>query len=126
MDEPGLKAKFKFTLTRHKSFPSTFFNTPLISSVPDATGEWFTEVFDTTVDMSTYLVAFVISDFKTIETTSTTGVKIEVAAKPHSIDAGEGNFSLAEAARYIDFFADYFDLPYPLEKSSLLPSHFKN
>ena len=68
--------------------------------------------------MSTYLVAFVISDFKKIEKTSATGVKIEVAAKPHSIDAGEGDFSLGEAAQYIDFFADYFDLAYPLEKSS--------
>lgn len=119
MDEPGLKAKFKFTLTRHRSFPSTFFNTELEESVPDATGEWFTDFFKTTVDMSTYLVAFVVSDFKKIETTSALGVKIEVAAKPQSIDNGEGDFSLAEAALYIDYFARYFNLEYPLNKSSL-------
>lgn len=117
-DEPGLKAKFKFTLIRHRSFPSAYFNTPVEQSVPDATGEWLTDSFETTVDMSTYLVAFVVSDFKTIEMMSAKNVKIQVAAKPSSIDAGEGDFALAEAARYIDFFADYFDLAYPLEKSS--------
>lgn len=117
-DEPALKAQFNFTLIHHTSFPSVFFNTPIETSVPDAAGEWITDTFETTLKMSTYLVAFVISDFKKIEATSEMGVRIEVAAKPDSIDAGEGDFALDEAAKYIDFFAEYFDLPYPLEKSS--------
>lgn len=116
MDEPGLKAKFKLTLIRHQSFPSTFFNTPIVGTTTN--GEWVTESFNTTVDMSTYLVAFVISDFKVKATNSVKGVKIEVAAKPQSIDAGEGDFALSEASKIIDFFADYFNVPYPLAKSS--------
>lgn len=121
MDEPGIKSSFRLTLVRHKSFPSTFFNTPQVgASVPDATGEWFTEQFKATEKMSSYLVAFVISDFKKIAGKSTLGVDIEVAAKPHSIDAGEGEFAYHEASKIIDFFSEYFNVAYPLDKSSKL------
>lgn len=120
MDEPGIKSSFRLTLIRHKSFPSTFFNTPLVGAPqPDATGEWITERFNQTEFMSSYLVAFVISDFDKITTKSALGVEIEVAGKPHSIKAGEGEFALNEAAQIIDFFANYFNVPYPLQKSSM-------
>jgi aminopeptidase N len=118
MDEPGMKASFKLTLVRHKSFPSAFFNTPLISSVPVPGDEWSIDSFEPTVEMSTYLVAFVLSDFKSISMLSPKGIRIEVVAKPQSIDAGEGDYSLNEAAQIIDFFDNYFDVPYPLEKLS--------
>lgn len=121
MDEPGIKSRFRLTLVRHRSFPSTFFNTPQDGpSVPVAgtNGEWLTERFLTTEIMSSYLVAFVISDFKKIEKKSGLGKDVEVAAKPHSIDAGEGDFALEEASEILDFFSDYFNVSYPLDKSS--------
>ena len=68
--------------------------------------------------MSSYLVAFVISDFKKIAKKSSLGIDVEVAAKPHSIDAGEGDFALEEASEILDFFAGYFNVSYPLSKSS--------
>ena len=120
MDEPAMKAQFKLTLTRHLNWPSTFFNTPLESANPDQNGlNWIIETFVPTVSMSTYLVAFVISDYKSISTISPTkGIMIEVAAKPQSIDNGEGDFALDEASKIIEFFYDYFNLAYPLSKSS--------
>jgi hypothetical protein len=45
--------------------------------------------------MSTYLVAFVVSNYKTISKQSDVqNVKIEVAARPNAIDDGEGDFAL--------------------------------
>ena len=80
---------------------------------------WQVDYFNTTVDMSTYLVAFVISDFKLINDISPkSGVLVEVAARPEAIDNGDGDYALGEAMEIIDFFADYFDVPYPLKKSS--------
>ena len=71
--------------------------------------------------MSTYLMAFVVSNLKTISKKShKNGVEIEVAARPQAIDNGEGDFGLNEAAEIIDFFSDYFGTDYPLTKSSLL------
>ena len=69
--------------------------------------------------MSTYLVAFVISNFKTIQTISSRHkIKIEVAARPEAIDNNEGQFALEHAAKTIDFFIDYFNISYPLSKST--------
>ena len=69
--------------------------------------------------MSTYLVAFVVSNLEKIETKSPRfDVNIEVYARPEAIKAGDGDFGLNEAAEIIDYFSEYFDVPYPLEKSS--------
>ncbi len=76
------------------------------------------DTFETTVKMSTYLVAFVVSDFKKVNSTSSSGVVVEVAGRPEKIENGDGDFALNEAMEIIDFFADYFDVPYPLAKSS--------
>jgi len=70
--------------------------------------------------MSSYLVAFIVSNNKIINTTSSRDVLIEVSAKPESIDNNDGDFALGEAAEIIDFFSEYFDIDYPLKKSSIL------
>ena len=80
--------------------------------------EWEVDTFETTVKMSTYLVAFVISDFAKLGNSSNKGIRVEVAGRPESINKGLANYVLSEAMQIIDFFADYFDVPYPLEKSS--------
>ena len=68
--------------------------------------------------MSTYLVAFVISDFKKVSTTSNRGILVEVAGRAEYIDNGYGAFALNESKEIIDFHADYFNVSYPLDKSS--------
>ena len=66
--------------------------------------------------MSTYLIAFVVSDFKTIFKNSTKQIQVEVAARSEAIDNGEGEFAMNEALEIIDFFAEYFNTKYPLKK----------
>ena len=116
-DEPAMKAKFKLTMNRdNRYFTSSLFNTPIESTTTN--GDWTAETFKETVEMSTYLVCFVVSDFKHIETKSLKGKDIQVYAKAQAIDNKEGKFGLEEAAKVIDFFADYFNMPYPLDKST--------
>ncbi len=75
--------------------------------------------------MSTYLVAFLVSNFKTIKKQSEKyKIDIEVSARADAIDNDEGTFALNEASEIIDFFSDYFDIPYPLKKSSIKKSFF--
>ncbi len=130
LDEPAMKSNFKLTMKRHENFTSSLFNTPLedgeVMEENDEFGKWFVESFKETVPMSTYLVAFAVSDFKKIEKKTEKGVLVEVSAKAQSIDAGEGKFGLEEAVKVIDFFSDYFDVPYPLAKSSknILYNHY--
>jgi aminopeptidase N len=69
--------------------------------------------------MSTYLVAFLVSNFKTIRRQSERfKIDIEVSAREEAINNGEGNFALNEAGDIIDFYTEYFDIRYPLKKSS--------
>ena len=69
--------------------------------------------------MSTYLVAFSVSKFKMINTESPKyKVLVEVVARPEAIDNGEGQLALDDGAKVIDYFSDYFDISYPLKKSS--------
>ena len=82
--------------------------------------EWDIVHFKQTVKMSTYLVAFVISNFESIQKNSSKNVLIEVAGRPEAIRNKEGDYALDEAAQIIDFFADYFNIRYPLDKSSKL------
>ena len=65
-DEPELKAKFLMTITHNRELHA-FFNMPKkgsseVRNKPDLVRDEFEE----TVEMSTYLVAFVVCDFATI------------------------------------------------------------
>ncbi len=86
--------------------------------------DWENDYYDKTLPMSTYLVAFVISNFKSIKAQSTSGVEVEVAGRPDAIDADLGQYALEEAVKLINFFADYFNVSYPMPKSSIYPLSF--
>ncbi|XP_073820303.1 membrane alanyl aminopeptidase [Musca autumnalis] len=60
-DEPQLKATFRMRITRPKEYLS-FFNTKLLNTVSES-DDRYTDYFDATPPMSTYLVAFLIGDF---------------------------------------------------------------
>ena len=76
--------------------------------------------------MSSYLLALIISDFEKVSTLSKKyGIKVEVTAIPEAIRANLGNYSLYEAADILDFYSDYFNIPFPLKKSSKLMDHAK-
>ncbi|XP_043068005.1 membrane alanyl aminopeptidase-like [Drosophila bipectinata] len=75
-DEPKFKATFNITLKRHRTFNSVS-NTRLIGSYPSTEAGYFEDVFATTPIMSTYLVAFIISEFA-----ARTDDKFRVLARP--------------------------------------------
>lgn len=69
--------------------------------------------------MSTYLVAYVISEFKTIKKKSKKyNIEVEVAARPEAVENGDCDYALEQSAKIIDYFSDYFGINYPISKSS--------
>ena len=64
--------------------------------------------------MSTYLVAFVVCDFVKISEVSQNKVNVSVIASRDKISQAE--FALGAASKLMDYYADYFGIPYPLQK----------
>ncbi|NXC46791.1 ERAP1 aminopeptidase, partial [Penelope pileata] len=114
-DEPAFKARFSIKIRREPNHLALS-NMPLVRSVNISS--WLVEDhFDTSVKMSTYLVAFIISDFKSISKTTTRGVKISIYTAPEKIN--QADYALDAAVKLLEFYEDYFSIPYPLPKQDL-------
>uniref|UniRef100_A0A8B9YYA6 Endoplasmic reticulum aminopeptidase 1 n=1 Tax=Buteo japonicus TaxID=224669 RepID=A0A8B9YYA6_9AVES len=66
--------------------------------------------FDTTVKMTTYLVAFIVSDFKSISKNNRSWMPDKT---------NQADYVLDGAVKLLDFDEDYFSIPYPLPKQGL-------
>uniref|UniRef100_A0AAQ5Y5X3 Aminopeptidase n=1 Tax=Amphiprion ocellaris TaxID=80972 RepID=A0AAQ5Y5X3_AMPOC len=105
-DEPAFKANFTIRIVREPRH-ITISNMPKVLKLLSCQGGLLEDHFDTTVKMSTYLVAYIVSDF----------LSISVYAVPEKID--QTAFALDAAVKLLDFYDDYFDIPYPLPKQDL-------
>lgn len=113
IDEPEAKATFDVTLTTEKDIV-VLGNMPIVSQNEE--NNRLVTTFQTTPRMSTYLVAWVAGELQKKSTTTKDDVEVSVwataAQSPESLD-----FALEFATRTIEFFDEYFGVPYPLPKS---------
>ena len=113
VDEPAAKATYDVTLVTTPEL-TVLGNMPVTeSSEKDGA---LTTTFATTPRMSSYLLAFVVGELhkKTAHTTS--GVEVNVWATPAQSEETL-DFALNIATHSIDFYDEYFGVPYPLPKS---------
>ncbi|XP_066264500.1 aminopeptidase N-like [Branchiostoma lanceolatum] len=116
-DEPALKAKFKITIL-HQAEYRAMSNMPVERSFKREDG-WVTDHFMTSPKMSTYVVAFVVSDFTSVGLKTRSGVEINVLARPSAIAEGKGAYALDFSDKILTYFEGYFGVPYPLPKLDL-------
>ncbi|XP_045703858.1 endoplasmic reticulum aminopeptidase 1 [Phyllostomus hastatus] len=114
-DEPAFKVSFSIKIRREPRHLAIS-NMPLVKSMTVAEG-LIEDHFDVTVKMSTYLVAFIISDFKSVSKMTKSGVKVSVYAVPDKIN--QADYALGAAVTLLEFYEDYFGIPYPLPKQDL-------
>ncbi|XP_028851651.1 endoplasmic reticulum aminopeptidase 1-like isoform X2 [Denticeps clupeoides] len=115
-DEPAFKSNFSIRIRREGQHIALS-NMPKLRTLNLSDG-LFEDQFDVSVKMSTYLVAFIVSDFLSISKSSQHGVKISVYTVPEKI--GQAEYALDAAAKLLDFYEDFFDIPYPLPKLDLV------
>ena len=86
-----------------------------IISDRDGTDEYVWDHYQKSVPMSTYLVAFVVSDFE-FELSPPTGNNVEfrIWSRQNALDQVE--YAKSIGAKMLKYFEDYFNVPYPLPK----------
>lgn len=115
IDEPAAKAVFDLTLTTTTGI-TTLSNTPITSQ--HAVDGNLVTTFGTTPRMSTYLLAFVTGELAYTEATSGNGVTVRGYSTPDKVE--QTRYATEHAARTLDFYDEYFNLPYPLEKCDII------
>jgi puromycin-sensitive aminopeptidase len=116
-DEPGFKAVFQVTLVIDENLMAIS-NTAVVSeeAVP---GRGKKAVrFAPTIRMSTYLVAFLVGEFEATEPVTVSGTPVRIWCAPGKPQLAR--FALESAAFSLDFFREYYGLPYPGDKLDLV------
>lgn len=127
IDEPEAKATFDLTLITEPSM-QVLGNTPVKeqraasrersskAAKLSTRGSALITTFETTPKMSSYLLAFVVGELQSKSTKTDRGTAVNVwatVAQPkEALD-----FPLDVAKRSIEYFEDYFGVPYPLPKA---------
>uniref|UniRef100_A0A4W4DMQ5 Aminopeptidase n=1 Tax=Electrophorus electricus TaxID=8005 RepID=A0A4W4DMQ5_ELEEL len=113
-DEPAMKAIFHIALIHE---PGTV---ALSNSTKNLTINGTKVIktrFHPTKNMSTYLVAFVVSDFTYISKPNDKKIMVRVWARKKAIDEGQGGYALSITQPILEFFEKYYSTKYPLNKS---------
>lgn len=115
-DEPVHKAIFDITLM----VPGDM--TAISNTIPTAVSEhesgYKVVEFAPTPRMSTYLLAFIVGHFEFIEDATKDNVRVRVFTTPGK--KRQAQFALEVAVKTLEFYSDYFDIPYPLPVLDLI------
>ena len=112
IDEPEAKATFSLEI-RALSDLEVLSNTEIIEK--NENGNIQQVRFAKTPKMSTYLLAFVLGDFKRVSKKTKSGVEVSVlATKAQKSELME--FPLSFAVRVLEFYEDFFGQKFPLSK----------
>ena len=115
-DEPDFKATFDVTIVAPKE-DMVISNTNVISDATGPTVGEHTVSFARTPKMSTYLLAFLVGDFKCIDGASD-GVPIRACTTPEHVQYA--HFALESAEYILHYYDNYFGIKYPMPKLDMI------
>ncbi|CAH1790157.1 unnamed protein product [Owenia fusiformis] len=115
-DEPGVKSTFDITLVRKEAMVSL--SNMEIKQTENRAGGLKADVYQTTVIMPTYLLAFVVCDFDKSEGVTTSGTKFRVWSRKEAVN--QTRYALGTGIAILEYFEDYFDVDFPLPKQDMI------
>uniref|UniRef100_A0A8C2H5V9 Aminopeptidase n=1 Tax=Cyprinus carpio TaxID=7962 RepID=A0A8C2H5V9_CYPCA len=115
-DEPAMRAVFYITLIHDRGTValSNGMEIEKADTVLDGLPVTVT-TFEPTKNMSSYLLALVVSDYTNV--TSANDTLIRIWARKKAIEDGHGDYALNITGPILKFFENYYSVPYPLSKS---------
>ncbi|XP_046631005.1 aminopeptidase N-like [Daphnia pulicaria] len=117
-DEPTMKANFTVTVGRKETWTSVS-NMPLITTEPIVGMPGFVwDNYQTSVTMSSYLVAFMVSEFIGIPAEpGLSNVEFSIWARPEARNLTD--YARNIGPRILEFFESYYNIDYPLPKQDM-------
>jgi len=116
-DEPAAKATFSVEMTCPKEL-TVLSNMPEIDRKELDDDKNVTVLFDKTPIMSTYLLAWVIGEFESVESKTSRDILVRVWTTIGR--KSEAEFACDVACRCLDFYEKYFEIEYPLPKCDMI------
>ena len=124
VDEPAAKAVIDLAVLIPENL-TAISNMPVAKKYIRNDGKkWI--FFDSTPMMSTYLFALMVGEFEGVESRTKDGTLVRVLATPGAQEPGspgkreQGLYALQEAVRMIEYYTEYFGMPFPLPKYDLI------
>uniref|UniRef100_A0A8C7L871 Leucyl/cystinyl aminopeptidase n=1 Tax=Oncorhynchus kisutch TaxID=8019 RepID=A0A8C7L871_ONCKI len=115
-DEPAFKATFLVRITREPGY-ITLSNMPQAKTTTLPSGLLEDEFEQTAVNMSTYLVAFIVANFTSI-TRNVSNTLVSVYSVPEKKE--HTHYALDTASTLLHFYNTFFHIDYPLRKLDLV------
>uniref|UniRef100_A0A9J8C0U7 Aminopeptidase n=2 Tax=Cyprinus carpio TaxID=7962 RepID=A0A9J8C0U7_CYPCA len=114
-DEPAFKSTFTIKMTRESKYISLS-NMPKVITT-DLKNGLEEDEFEKSVNMSTYLVAFIVADFISVSK-NVSKTKVSVYAVPDKKE--QVQYALDTACKLLEFYNSFFKNEYPLSKLDLV------
>lgn len=111
-DEPSKRATFKISIQHNKEY-NAISNMPVESLTPVSGTDDVLTVFQTTLNMPTYLIAFIVSDFVYTEGTLN-NLKQRIYSRPGT--ENEQEWALVSGMLITQRLAEYYGIPYQFPK----------
>ncbi|MEZ5176283.1 MAG: M1 family metallopeptidase [Acidimicrobiia bacterium] len=115
-DEPDLKASFQTTLVVDDGLTAVTNGGEVARTTLDS-GKVAIRFADT-IEMSTYLVAFVVGELEATDPVDVDGVPLRIVTPPGNSHLTD--FALEMGTHALRFFAHYYDIPYPGDKLDMV------
>lgn len=116
IDEPEAKATFDLTIITPDDGSTVLSNTNVKEQ--KTKDNQVCTTFETTPVMSSYLLAFVVGEIDFKQATTNSGITVRTYATPDNVKLTD--FALDTAVKCLEFYEQYFDIKYPLDKCEMI------